>query len=111
MLNEEKSASGGKNSLKTAILNSIGTAIYIALVALLMTYGNKIFGQDQNVLSGVGILLLMTLSALVVGTLVIGKPLMLYLDGSKKEAIKLLLQTTLILAIITIVFLGVLALK
>jgi hypothetical protein len=95
---------------KSALLNSIGTAIYIALVATLMTYGNKIFGQDQGVLNGVGILLLMVLSVLIVGTLVIGKPLMLYLDGSKKEAVKLLLQTILILAIITIIFLGILAL-
>ena len=119
MLNEEESASpsgrsvsGGKNSLlKTALVNSIGTAVYILLVALLMTYANRIFGQEAGVLSGVGILLLMTLSVLVVGSLVIGKPLMLYLDGNKKEAVKLLLQTTLILAIITIIFLGILALK
>ncbi len=99
-----------KNSLQTAAINSVATAIYIALVSLLMTYGNKIFGDGQSVLSGVGILLLMTLSVLVVGSLVIGKPLMMYLDGSKKEAVKLLMQTILILAIITIIFLGILVL-
>jgi hypothetical protein len=109
MLNGEKSASGGKNSLKTAFINSIGTAVYIALVSLLMTNGNQIFGQTNGVLGGLGILLLFTLSAVIVGTLILGKPLMLYLDGSKKEAVKLLLQTIIILAIITIIFLGILA--
>lgn len=99
-----------KNSLQTAAINSVTTAVYITLVSLLMTNGNQIFGQEQGVLSGVGILLLMTLSVLVVGSLVIGKPLMLYLDGSKKEAVKLLMQTILILAVITIIFLGILVL-
>jgi hypothetical protein len=101
-----------KNSLlKTALINSIGTAIYIALVAFVMTNGNQIFGQANGVLGGVGILLLFTLSALIVGSMVLGKPLMLYLDGSKKEAVKLLMQTILILAIITIIFLVILAIK
>lgn len=100
-----------KSLWKTAIINSLGTAIYIALVSLLMTYGNQLFGQDQSVLSGVGILLLFTLSSLIVGSLVLGKPLMLYLDGNKKEAIKLLLYTMIILAVITVIFLSILALK
>ena len=100
-----------RNLLKTAIINSLGTAIYIALVAFLMTNGNQIFGQANGILGGVGILLLFTLSALVVGTLVLGKPLMLYLDGSKKEAVKLIGQTILILGIITIIFLVILAIK
>jgi len=112
MLNDEKSAFGGKNSLwKTAILNSLGTAVYIALVAILMTNGNQIFGQANGVLGGVGILLLFTLSALIVGSLVLGKPLMLYLDGSKKEAIKLLLYTIIILAVLTVIFLSILVWK
>ncbi len=97
--------------LKMAFINSIGTGIYIALVAFLMTNGERLFGQNGGVLGGIGILLLFTLSAIVVGSLVLGKPLMLYLDGSKKEAVKLLLLTILILAVITIVFLGILALK
>lgn len=94
---------------KTAIINSIGTVIYIALVALLMTSGNQIFGQANGVLGGVGILLLFTLSALIVGSLVLGKPLMLYLDGSKKEAVKLLFQTIITLAVITVIFISILA--
>ena len=95
---------------KTAVIDSIGTAIYIALVALIMTYGNRFFGQATGLFGGIGILLLFTLSALIVGSLILGKPLMLYLDGQKKEAVRLLIDTIIILAIVTIVLLSLLAL-
>jgi hypothetical protein len=94
---------------KAAITNSLATAVYITLVATFMTNGEKIFGKGDNVFTGIGILLLFTLSALIVGTLVLGKPLKLYLDGEKKEAVRLLIQTILVLAIITIAFLSILA--
>jgi len=97
--------------LKTAILNSLAVAIYIFLVAVLMTNGNQLFGQVTGILGGVSMLLLFTLSALVVGSLVLGKPIMLYLDGSKKEAVKLLMYIISFLALITIIFFAVLALK
>ena len=100
-----------KNSLKTALINSIGTAIYVALVAVLMTNGNQIFGSATGILGGMAVLLLMVLSALIVGSLVLSKPLMLYLDGSKKEAVKLLMYTISILALLTIIFLAILATK
>ena len=100
-----------KSLLKIAFINSIGTAFYIALVSLLMTNGNQIFGQANGILGGLGILLLFTLSAVIVGTLILGKPLMLYLDGSKKEAVKLLTYTISIQALITIIFLVILAIK
>lgn len=45
----------------TALTSSVGTAIYIALVAFLMTNGNRLFGQNAGVLGGIGILLLFTL--------------------------------------------------
>lgn len=98
-----------KNSFKTALINSLGTAAYVALVAAIMTRGEQVFGSATGVLGGAAILLLMVLSALVVGSLVLAKPLMLYLDGSKKEAVKLLLQTIIILAVITAIFLSLLA--
>lgn len=97
--------------LKTATINSLGTAIYIAAVAFWMTNAEKAVGRANGVLGGASILLLFTLSALVVGNLVIGKPIMLYLEGSKKEAVSLLAYTIGILAAITIIFFAVLAIK
>jgi hypothetical protein len=85
-----------KNSklIITAILDSVGVAIYIFLVALVMNNGDKIFGAvDNETFAPVAFLLLFICSALITGGLVLGKPIMLYADGQKKEGIKLLLYT------------------
>jgi len=87
---------------KNGFLNAVGTLIYIALVALLMQNGDKIFGEIENFLAPIAFLLLFTLSALTVGGLILGKPIMLYLDAKKKEAVALLISTALWLAGFTI---------
>ena len=52
------------------------------------------------------------LSALITGSLVLGKPILLYLDGQKKEGITLLFYTMIGLAIIlALVILAYLGLK
>jgi len=84
-------------------INSLGVFIYTSLVALLMTNGEKLFGSMNNLVGGVAILMLFILSAAVVGSLIIAKPLMLYLDGHKEEALRLLMYTIFSLFIITLV--------
>lgn len=85
-----------KNSklIITAILDSVGVAAYIFLVALIMNNGDKIFGTvDNETFTPVAFLLLFVFSALITGGLVLGRPIMLYADGQKKEGIKLLFYT------------------
>ena len=79
-----------KNSklVRWAVIHSLGVFIYTSLVVILMMKGQKIFGNANNYGSGIAILMLFVLSVAVVGSLVLLKPLMLYLDGLKKEAIK-----------------------
>ena len=62
------------------------TVIYISIVALLPSYGERLFGSGHSFLIPVLILLLFVISATVVGFLVLGKPIQLYVDGLKKEA-------------------------
>ena len=88
--------------LRYSFIHALGVLIYVSLVALLMNYGNDIFGKINNVWGPIAFLLLFVLSALIVGMLVLGKPLMLYFDGKKKEAITLLLFTTAWLFIMTL---------
>ena len=92
-----------KNSklISWAILHSFGIFVYTSLVVILMTNGQKIFGNANNFSSGIVILMLFVLSAAIVGSLILVRPLMLYLDGFKKEAIKLLIYTIAVLLIIT----------
>lgn len=87
---------------KTSFLNALGVLVYIVLVATMMQNGDKLFGKMDNFVSPVAFLLLFTLSAFVVGGLVIAKPIMLYIDGKKKEAVRLFVQTSLWLAVFTV---------
>jgi hypothetical protein len=66
--------------------NTLGAALYIMLVSLLMGNGIKLFGPD-SLLTPFVILLLFTLSAAVVGSLVFGQSVMLFLDNKKKESV------------------------
>lgn len=69
------------------LLHSVGVLIYITFVAFLMSNGNLLFGNIDNTIVGpVAMLMLFTLSAAIVGLLVFGRPVMLYLDGKKKDA-------------------------
>lgn len=85
-----------------AILDSLGVAVYVFLVSLIMNYGSKIFGEKDTAVTPVAVLLLFVLSALVTSGLVLGRPVMLYLDGRKKEGVKLLVYTALSLFVLVI---------
>ena len=83
---------------KTSFLSALGTVVYISIVATIMQNGSKLFGEKDNFVTPIIVLMLFTLSAITVGSLVLGKPLMLYLDGKKKEAVTIFMQTTIWLA-------------
>ena len=82
---------------KTGFLDALGVLAYIAIVATLMQNFSRIYGGDKmpSYIGPISFLLLFSFSALTVGTLVLGKPVMLYLDGKKKEAVSLFIQTAL----------------
>ena len=75
-------------------INSLAVLAYVSLVALVMSNGDRIFGEFSNIFGPIAFLLLFVVSALVVASLVLGKPVMLYLDGRKKEALSLFFATS-----------------
>ncbi len=80
--------------IKRSILNSLGVLAYISLVSLFMNNAEKMFGSvDDKFISPIVFLMLFVLSALVTSSLVLGKPILLYLDGLKKEGVRLLIYT------------------
>jgi len=95
---------------RQSLINSFAVLVYISLVASLMFYGDKLFGKVGEILSVVGILLLFVLSATIVGALVLGKPILLYLDNHKKEAIKLFFYTVTCLAVFMLIVFIILSL-
>jgi hypothetical protein len=98
-----------QNPMLLGLISALGVAIYVAAVSALMTNAEKLFGRMDNVLSGAVFLLVFTVSAFVVGSLLIAKPVMLYIDGKKKDAVKLLLWSLFYLVLVTIIGIGILA--
>lgn len=72
---------------KKSFLYSIGAAAWIIIVASFMQKANDWFGTEDTIVSVIAVLILFSMSALIVGGLLVGKPVFLYIDGKKKEAI------------------------
>jgi hypothetical protein len=90
---------------RQGFIQALGVTIYCSLVGLLMWKGNTIFGNTPNFFGPVAVLLLFSVSAMICGLMVFYKPYKLFFDGSKKEAIDLVLATTVWLFIFFALFL------
>jgi hypothetical protein len=94
-----------KNSIvKLAGLHALGTALYIVGVASFLFYVPRALAGDaeETFLIPTAMLLLFVLSATVTGLLVLGRPVLWYLDGKKKEAVSLFLYTVGFLLLLTV---------
>jgi len=95
--------------LKTAFINAIGTALYVGAVGGFMYFGTVIkIGRKAAFLAPIAMLLLFVFSAALTGSLIFGKPALLYLNGKKKDALTLLVYTLVIFFVITFITLIVL---
>ena len=79
-------------TVKYAFLDSIFTSVYIMIVAFFMTFMEK-SPPDTKLFGPVAFIMLLVFSAAITGSLVFGRPILWYLDGNKKDAIKLLTYT------------------
>lgn len=80
-----------KKLIRQAFLFALGEGVYITLVALLMFGIQKWFGAkpDPVIIAPIFLLLLLVISAAISGALILGKPILMYLEGRKKEALQL----------------------
>jgi len=93
-----------KKIIKHSVLHAVLAVLYIAVVATIMSNAEKLFGDaDTSVLVPIGMLLLLVVSAATMGMLVFGRPVMLYIDGKKREAVNMLVSTIAFLAITTLI--------
>lgn len=92
---------------------ALGEVGYISLVAILMFTVGKLFGDkpDPPIVAPIAFLLMFVISAAISGALILGKPLMLYLDGQKKEALQLFGMILTWLAVFLIVAFGIVAMQ
>lgn len=66
---------------------------YIAAVATLLSKVVWTFVHIPGILMPIGMLLLLVISVTLLGFIIFAKPVMLYLDGQKRESMRLLLAT------------------
>lgn len=79
--------------IQRSLLNAVGTIAYVGIVATIMQAGEKIFGEANKITGPIAFLTLFVLSAAVTGGLVLGKPLLMYMDNQKTDAVKLFIYT------------------
>ena len=76
-----------------SFINAGGVFTYVVAVAWFLSNAQNIFGQADGFIVPIFMLLLLIISASVTGLLVFGKPIMLYMEGLKKEAFIFLFST------------------
>ncbi len=94
-----------------AIIDSFGTALYIIFISTFMFYASEgFFGKTETIFIPIVMLMLLVLSAAITGSLILGKPILLYIDGKKREALTLLFYTLGVFLILTIIMIFILIL-
>jgi len=79
---------------KLGFLQALGVALYCSLIGIIFWQAPQIFPKINNYFGPVMFLLLFSVSALVCGLIVFYKPYRLFFDGKKKEAVDVVIQTT-----------------
>lgn len=94
---------------KNPIINAIGALAYIGLVVAVMNLlSQTLRGKPDTIGAPLTALSLFTLSAAVMAYLFFYQPLMLFIDGKKKHAVTLFVQTVGVFGIFTVIVLALL---
>ncbi|HSD12301.1 MAG TPA: hypothetical protein VLC10_01970 [Patescibacteria group bacterium] len=97
--------------IRRGVANAALAAAYVGAVVLLLSNAQRLFGQGEDrMLVPFAMLMLFVVSAAVTGGLVFGMPLLWYLDGKKREAVRLAAWTVAALAALTALLFAALAL-
>jgi len=93
-----------KEITKHVLINSFGTAAYIVLISSFIHFIGNNFQEPENaIFTPIAMLLLFVFSAALTGFLVLGRPIIWYFNGKKKQAISLLLYTLILLFVMTVI--------
>ncbi len=97
------------NNVVHSLGHAVLVAVYVSLVAFVMSHANTWFGQKDTAWTPVAVLMMFVLSAAVTGGLVLGRPVLMYMDGKKQEALQFFGFTVMWLFVLTIIVFVVLA--
>jgi hypothetical protein len=85
-----------------ALLHALATAVYVYLIVNLMDFMGHSNVENVPIFVPIGFLLLFVVSAAITASLVFGRPVMLYLDGKKKDALAFAMYTIAWLIVVAI---------
>lgn len=89
---------------KNPLINALSASAYIILVITVMTFVTKpLQNKPDTFFTPIVFLSLLTLSVAVMAFLFFYQPIVLLIDGKKKEAVNLFAKTIGIFAVITII--------
>jgi hypothetical protein len=97
-----------KKLVKQSLLHVVLAIAYIFCVATFFRNAEFLLGKEDNFFSPVIALMLLVMSAAIMGILFFGRPVQLYLDNQKKEALSFLGYTISWFALVFIVFILIL---
>jgi hypothetical protein len=94
---------------KNPIINAVSASAYIILGVLVMTFMTEpLRNKPDTFFAPIVFLSMLTLSVAVMAFLFFYQPIMLFIEGKKKEAVNFFIKTVGIFAAITVVFLALL---
>ena len=89
---------------KNPFINALSASAYILLVVSIMTFITQTHrNKPDTFFAPLVVLSLFTLSAAVMGFLYFYQPLLLFIEGKKKAAVNLFVQTVGVFAIFTVI--------
>jgi hypothetical protein len=89
---------------KNPIINALSASAYIILVVTVFTFiTQNLRNKPDTFFAPVTVLSLLTLSVAVMGYLFFYQPLMLFIEGKKKQAVNLFVKTVGVFAVLTVV--------
>ncbi|HSX49176.1 MAG TPA: hypothetical protein VLE44_02875 [Candidatus Saccharimonadales bacterium] len=92
---------------KIGFIQATTVAAYCLFIGFLVFKVNTLFGKVQGFFAPVSFLLLFSTSALICALLVFYRPYILFFKDKKKEAIDLILYTTIFLAVYFVVIITI----
>ncbi len=97
---------------KNPIINALSASAYIIFIVSVMTFVTQALrNKPDTFFAPITFLSVLTLSVVVMGFLFFYQPIMLFMDGKKKEAVNLFVKTLGVFGVITAAVLILLSLE
>lgn len=89
-----------KHIVAHSFFHALSVGAYVFIIVQIITGIGQIGPEDAGIIAPITFLMLLVLSVAVVGMLIFGRPLFMYLDGQKREGVSMAIATIAWLALV-----------